>query len=83
MFVNFITKRKATRAIKLALEDKKIPASLPRFYRYGTEAGLIWEELNLSAPIRVRFDGTIYIGHATPFESGSYFDRSRTGFQPS
>lgn len=77
----FITKRKVTKAIRCAIEDKKIPLNPPTFYRYGNDIGLVWENLNKSAPINIRTDGTIYIGYATNFERGSYFDMNRTGFE--
>jgi len=82
MSLGFISKRKLSKAIGLAVEDRKIPASPSTFYRYGNDAGLIWENLNQSAPINARPDGTIYIGYAVPFERGSHFDKSRTGFEP-
>ena len=80
MSVSFITKRKITKAIALAVADRKIPDLQPDFYRWGDEAGLVWESLDISAPIRVRTDGTIYVSHASAFERGSHFDRTRTGF---
>lgn len=82
MSLTFITKRKLARAVALAVSDRKIPAAQSEPYRYGGEAGLVWESLNMSAPIHVRSDGTIYIGHASPFERGSHFDSSRVGFTP-
>lgn len=83
MSISFITKRKAAKAIRVAVEDRKIPLNPPTFYRYGNDAGLVWENLNKSAPFNVRSDGTIYVGHAVSFERGSHFDKYRTGFEPS
>lgn len=81
MSVAFITKRKLNKAVKVALEDRKIPTSPFALYRDGNEAGLIWHDMNQSAPICVRSDGTIYVGYATSFEVGSAFHRGITGFE--
>jgi len=81
MSVAFTTKRKLNKAVKVALEDRKIPTAPFTLYRDGTEIGLIWRDLRQSAPIHARSDGTIYISHATPFEVGSAFHRGITGFE--
>ncbi len=81
MSVAFTTKRKLSKAVKEALEDRKIPTAPYALYRDGNELGLIWHNLNQSAPIRARSDGTIYIGYASPFEVGSVFHRGLTGHE--
>ena len=81
MSVAFTTKRKLSKAVKDALEDRKIPTAPFTLYRDGVELGLIWRDLNQSAPIRARSDGTIYVGYAAPFEVGSAFHRGITGHE--
>ena len=77
----FTTKRKLNKAVKVALDDRKIPTSEFTLYRDGNELGLIWHNLNQSAPIHARSDGTIYVGYAMPFEIGSVFHKNITGFE--
>ena len=79
--VAFTTKRKLNKAVQVALEDRKIPTSPFTLYRDRNDIGLIWHDLNQSAPIHARTDGTIYVGYATPFEVGSPFHRGLTGFE--
>jgi len=80
MSLAFITKRKLNKAVKVALDDRKIPTSPFTLYRDGNEAGLIWRDMNQSAPICARSDGTIYVGYANSYEAGSIFERGLTGF---
>jgi hypothetical protein len=64
----FVTKRKLTAAIKIALEDGKFQGLNPKdaqtvlFYK---EASLFWKAGYL-ARIITRSDGTIFIGYAEP-----------------
>jgi len=78
--IGFTTKRKLNKAVKQAIADHKISANAFELYRDGTEIGLIWRDLRYSAPIRARSDGTIYVGYAEAYESGSIFERGLTGF---
>lgn len=79
--IAFTTKRKLASAVKVALEDRKIPTAPFTLYRDGNEIGLIWHSLNQNAPIRARLDGAIYVGYASPFEVGSPFHKAITGFE--
>ncbi|TXH14123.1 MAG: hypothetical protein E6R03_10055 [Hyphomicrobiaceae bacterium] len=79
--IAFTTKRKLNNAVKMALADRKIPNDAFDLYRDGSEIGIIWRELRYSAPIRARHDGTIYVGHADPYESGSIFERGLCDFK--
>lgn len=79
--IPFTTKRKLANAVKVALEDHKIPTAPFTLYRDRNGIGLIWNDLNQSAPIHARTDGTIYVGYASPFEVGSPFHKGITGHE--
>lgn len=79
-----VTKRKLTRAVKLAIADRKIPSEPYTLYRdtITNEVGLIWRNMCYSAAIRARSDGTIYICHADTYAPDGYYARGLVEWSP-
>ncbi len=87
MSVSFLTKRKIKAALALAVDDRKVPDDATHsFYRYGTgsnaEYGVIWPNRAYSAPLHVRSDGSIFLGHAQEYAKGSFFERQISEWSP-
>lgn len=74
------SKRKLSRALALAIEDRKVPATPCERVVYGSGIhaayGLYWPKEEKIAFFRMRDDLSFYLGYADPIAANSHMGRN-------